>query len=179
MAAGKTPTDAEIVSQARMIVYENDDPWNQTSIEDPAILHLFRRQAGLAPKDEMGAAILDLPPISEALDLEDFPNQHHFVSSSTTKTLHWPLESSVAGTQSPGSGTGSYKGSFAPNYDQPLHTLVSNQPSCNTNPTMPLKYFLNDANCYGRLVRALQRFVTTCMSANNPNQHVSLSIYVT
>lgn len=179
MASGKTPTDAEIVSQARMIVYENDDPWNQTSIEDPAILHLFKRQAGLAPKDEMGVATLDLPPISEALDLENFPGQHHHVSSSTTKTLHWPLECPVVGTQSPSSGTGSYKGSVAPNYDQPLHTLVSNQPSCNTNPTMPLKYFLNDANCYGRLVRELQRFVTTCMSTNNPNQHVSSNIHIT
>jgi hypothetical protein len=173
LASGKTPNDDEIMSQARMIVYNNDDPWNQTSIEDPAILHLFKRQAGLAPRDEPGATIIDLPPISETLDLQNFPGQQHSASPFISKTLHWPLEGMVHGTKSPGSGSGSGSNSaIMPNHEKPLHTLVSNQPSCNTNPTMPLRFFLNDANCYGRLVGELQRFVTTCMSSNNPNQHV-------
>jgi hypothetical protein len=35
-----------------------------------------------------------------------------------------------------------------------------------------LRYFLNDANCYGRLVRELTRFVTSCTSPNNPTSHL-------
>jgi len=178
MALGKAPSDAEIMSQARMIVYNNDDPWNQTSIEDPAILHLFKRQAGLAPKDDLGVSTLDLPPISEISDLDAGFSLKSF--GSPTKTLHWNLKRVVRGTHSPAgssSASSSHSRRLSPNFERPLQTLVSNQPSCNTNPTVPLKHFLNDANCYGRLVRELTRFVTTCMSVNNPNQHVSALRY--
>lgn len=165
VAAGKPPSDGEIMSQARMIVYGNDDPWNQTSIEEPAMLHLFKRQAGLAPGDDLGASILDLPQIPENGNPET-------TWASSAQTLHWPLDMSP-GSVSPGVATPHDAHSIRLDLDRPLHTLVSNHPSCNTNPTMPLRYFLNDANCYGRLVRELQRFVTTCMSPNSPTQHVS------
>lgn len=165
IASGKRPTDCEIMSQARVIVYSCDDPWNQTTIEDPAMLHLFKRQAGLVPGDDNGALILDLPPITEDGDPDSMWNP-------TSRTLHWPLDKD-ASPATPGVNI-PHDVSTRVDFDRPLHTLVSNQPSCNTNPTMPLLYFLNDANCYGRLVRELSRFVATCMSANNPNQHVRL-----
>lgn len=176
LASGSKPTDAELQSQARMIVYQNDDPWNQTAIDDPAILHLFKRQNGLAPMDQHGAHIIDLPTLNEGLEVD----RVCVASPQTPRTLHWDLDDVAISltSLSPLSGTSSKRSSITPilaatpTFDRPLQTLVSNQPSCNTNPVQPLKYFLNDANCYGRLVRELTRFVKTCMSPNNPNQQV-------
>ena len=172
---GMTVPDADLQRQARLIIYKNDDPWNQTAMDDPAMLHLFKRQNGLASTNEDGP---ELPPLSEAgeLSLNQLANSNS--SHSSPRTLHWDLEDTGIGLPSPQSGSNSAigtggTGTFTPNHDQPLHTLSQNQPSTNTNPTQPLRYFLNDANCYVRLVRELSRFVTSCMSANNPNQHVS------
>ena len=61
LSLGITPNDADLQQQARLIVYQNDDPWNQTAIDDPAILLLFKRQNGLAPPDAVGVDILDMP----------------------------------------------------------------------------------------------------------------------
>ncbi|KAF4625273.1 hypothetical protein G7Y89_g12893 [Cudoniella acicularis] len=164
-AEGVTPTDAEIQHFARLTVYNNDDPWNQTAMDDPIILHLFKRQQGLAPENEDGP---DMPPLSEAVEL-GFPQAQ---SAPSPKTLHWDLQQTGIGLPSPPSVNNNSTGGIAPNIDQPLHTLVQNQPSTNTNPTQPLRYFLNDANCYVRLVRELSRYVTTCMSVNNPARRI-------
>jgi hypothetical protein len=171
IALGNPPTDADIQRQARLIVYKNDDPWNQTAVDDPAILHLFKRQAGLAPIDVQGVNSLDLPSLSEGSET-GVATQQHNAFEMPPKNLHWDLEHTGIGLPSPGHSTASPKTRL----DQPLHTLIQNQPSTNTNPTQPLKYFLNDANCYGRLVRELTRFVTACISPNNPNQHVCLLV---
>jgi hypothetical protein len=165
-----TPSDADIQNQARLLVYKTDDPWNQTIMDDPAFLLLFKRQRGLAPENEDGP---DMPPLTEAIELGMM--QPHTTPS--PKPLHWDLKQTGLPLPSPGSaGSGNNSapgtGAITPDYDQPLHTTIQNQPSANSNPVMPLKYFLNDANCYGRLVRELSRFVTTCTSANNPNRHV-------
>ncbi|TVY73346.1 Homeobox protein, partial [Lachnellula suecica] len=167
LATGVTPTDADLQREARLLVYKNDDPWNQTVIDDPSILLLFKRQNGLTPESEAG---FDMPTLSEAVEL-GIAQQHSIPSP---KTLHWDLEQTGIGLPSPSSGENSAigNGSRTPNFDQPLHTTIFNQPSANSNPVMPLRYFLNDANCYGRLVRELSRFVTTCTSANNPNSHI-------
>lgn len=169
-AVGVTPTDAEIQRTARLIVYKTDDPWNQTVMDDPAILLLFKRQQGLANGNEDGP---EMPTLSEAIEL-GIPQPY---SAPSPKTLHWDLEPSGLGLPSPNLGSSGRNsatgtGAVTPNFDQPLYTTTQNQPSANSNPVMPLKYFLNDANCYGRLVRELSRFVTTCTSANNPNRHV-------
>jgi len=168
LALGNKPSDSDIQRQARLIVYKNDDPWNQTAADDPATLHLFKRQNGLAPKDENGASNMDLPTLSEATE----PS----MNAPSPKTIHWDLGQIAIGFSSRNnSGQNSGRNSameISPTVDQPLMTLIQNQPSTNTNPVQPLKYFLNDANCYGRLVRELTRFVTSCMSPNNPMQHV-------
>lgn len=179
LAAGITPTDSDLQRKARLIIYKNDDPWNQTAADDPALLHVFKRQNGLAPSADDGP---DLPAVPEA---SEFGKAVLPSTTSSPRSLHWDLEntgigmmpSPVSGSDrhlAPGSGT-----TTSPPTDAPLHTLIQNQPSTNTNPTQPLRYFLNDANCYGRLVRELTRFVTSCMSPNNPNQHVSLLPIVT
>lgn len=181
LAAGVTPTDSDLQRKARLIIYKNDDPWNQTAADDPALLHVFKRQNGLAPSADDGP---DLPAVPEAFEFgkghleADLPS-----TTSSPRSLHWDLENTGIGMLpspvsasdrqfAPGAGTTA----STPDHDAPLHTLVQNQPSTNTNPTQPLRYFLNDANCYGRLVRELTRFVTSCRSPNNPNQHVSISL---
>lgn len=196
LSLGITPSDDDIQRQARLIVYKNDDPWNQTALDNPAILHLFKHQSGLAPTDECGAGPINLPPLTEACvdGCEDKTHEHGTPSS---HSLHWDITNNWIGIGNPvdfstrpypssgkssgkNSGKNSVKpsrehtatGASTPNLDPPLYKTVQNQPSTNSNPTQPLKYFLNDANCYGRLVRELSRFVTTCTSPNNPNQHI-------
>ncbi|CAG8960757.1 hypothetical protein HYFRA_00002294 [Hymenoscyphus fraxineus] len=171
---GITPTDADIQHHARMIVYKNGDPWNQTVMDNSPMLYLFKRQQGLAPDDSICPV---MPPLQEST----LPTQLSPITSPAPRVLHWDLED--IGSVVP-------KVSASPNHngnnghqnacpataiealDQPLHTRIQNQPSTNTNPTQPLRYFLNDANCYGRLVRELSRFVTSCTSANNPNRYI-------
>ncbi len=170
IAAGIKPSDADLQRQARLIIYNNDDPWNQTAADNPGHLHVFKRQNGLASADDDSP---DLPSLEEAAEHAQMDHHSHATSqmhsTPSPRNLHWDLESSDVNLL----GLGNSTLGTTPNMDQPLHTLVQNQPSTNTNPTQPLKYFLNDAHCYGRLVRELTRFVTTCMSPNNPNQHVS------
>ncbi|KAH6673536.1 hypothetical protein B0J14DRAFT_512100 [Halenospora varia] len=164
LAQGITPSDADVQRHARLIVYKNDDPWNQTEMDDTALLHLFKAQNGLGPQNEDGP---QMPTISMEASVYHSPQ--------SPKTLHWDLEKTGIGLpapqQNPSSGNSSAR-AMTPNLDKPLHTLVQNQPSTNTNPTQPLRYFLNDANCYGRLVRELSRYVTTCMSINNPARRI-------
>jgi len=46
------PTDAEIQNQARWVVYDDDDPWNQTAADNAEWLIRFKRDAGLAPRED-------------------------------------------------------------------------------------------------------------------------------
>ncbi|CAD6445734.1 483e574b-060e-4d69-a6b5-c9bd24553dc6 [Sclerotinia trifoliorum] len=154
---GKKPADPDLQRHARLIVYGNDDQWNQTWADDPLYLHIFKTRNGLAPAAENKPSIMFPTAIGSPERAE-----------SPSRTSHWELENYEA--RSP---PGSKGNSPNMNYNQPVHTLeASNQPSTNSNPTQPLKYFLNDANCYNRLVRELSRFVARCMSPNNPNQHI-------
>ncbi|KAG0649171.1 TGF-beta-induced transcription factor 2 [Hyphodiscus hymeniophilus] len=170
LAAGISPTDADLQRKARLIIYKNDDPWNQTAADDPVLLENFKRQNGFAPNADGGTGI---PAIAE---VSEFGTGHMPATSSSPRTLHWDLENTGIGMiPSPVSASDRDFGSSTTtgaSTSAALHTLVQNQPSTNTNPTQPLRYFLNDANCYARLVRELNRFVTSCMSPNNPNQHV-------
>ncbi|KAF7871727.1 hypothetical protein EAF04_003834 [Stromatinia cepivora] len=154
---GIKPADSDLQRHARLIVYGNDDQWNQTWADDPLYLHIFKTRNGLAPAAENKPSVM----FPTAMDSPER-------AASPSRTLHWELENYEARSRLGSKGT-------SPNmsYNQPVHTLeASNQPSTNSNPTQPLKYFLNDANCYNRLVRELSRFVARCMSPNNPNQHI-------
>ncbi|KAL1959094.1 hypothetical protein VTO42DRAFT_2881 [Malbranchea cinnamomea] len=48
IAAGNAPSDQMIQEQARLIAYEDDDPWNNTWADDPMWLMALRHEAGLA-----------------------------------------------------------------------------------------------------------------------------------
>lgn len=173
-AIGKTPSDADIQSQARLIIYGSDDTWNQTVLDDINHLNTFKRQNGLAPTFEGALPVLpeagDLPPAVVSTGTKS-------TSGGSSPTLHWALDDRGGiGLPSPLSEGDRLTIS---NLDQALHTHSMNQPSTNTNPTVPLRYFLNDANCYGRLAKELTRFVMSCLSPNNPLQHVGLTHILT
>ena len=53
------PSDAEIQNQARWVIYDDDDPWNQTAADNAEWLTRFKRDVGLAPADEGPG----LPPV--------------------------------------------------------------------------------------------------------------------
>lgn len=176
-ATGRTPSDADLQAKARMIIYENDDAWNQTAADDPAYLQVFKRQNGLATIEEEETELptpTDLGTLGlSLLSSSGSPPAH---TAPSPRSLHWDLEDIGLGLPSPVSGSDwpnpvKGTGAYTPT-DAPWPALALNQPSTNTLPTQPLRYFLNDINCYGRLVRELNRFVTSCMSPNNPMQHI-------
>jgi len=152
MSLGIAPSDEDLRRQARMIVYGNDDEWNQTWVDEIAPREYFKRQNGLAP----------------ALDTDNSINGSP-QASSPPRPLHWDIEEAGLGSRSP------IDGIFCSDHDSLQMIGVAGQPSAKTQPKQPLRNFLNDANCYGRLYRELASFVARCMSINNPNQHVSLS----
>ncbi|KAL5091606.1 hypothetical protein Trisim1_002824 [Trichoderma cf. simile WF8] len=78
------------------------------------------------------------------------------------KALHWGVPDEAIGCTSP-MDTNDY-----------LPGLTETPHSANSHPShhQPLRYFLSDANCYGRLEKELTRFVTSCLSSNNPLQHI-------
>lgn len=50
--AGTIPADKEIQDQARMIIYEDTDPWNWTSADNQQWLETFKYQQGIGPYTE-------------------------------------------------------------------------------------------------------------------------------
>jgi len=59
------PTDEEIRRQARWIIYNDDDPWNQTAVDNAEWLLRFKRSNGLAsPEDGPG-----MPKTLEEVDM--------------------------------------------------------------------------------------------------------------
>jgi hypothetical protein len=84
------------------------------------------------------------------------------------RALHWGLIDEFVGLGS--LGTNDHP-STSP-LETPLYTTPQSQPSCNANPLQPLRYFLSGANCYGKLEKELTRLVMSCVSPNNPLQHV-------
>ncbi|KAI9167141.1 Homeobox protein 4 [Paramyrothecium foliicola] len=58
------PTDAELQHQARWIIYDDDDPWNQTAADNAEWLQRFKRYSGILDPEGPG-----LPPtLSWALE---------------------------------------------------------------------------------------------------------------
>jgi hypothetical protein len=56
----KVPSDAEIQNQARWVIYDDDDPWNQTAADNAEWIIRFKRNVGLVPA-ETGPGL----PVSE------------------------------------------------------------------------------------------------------------------
>ncbi|KAI8685976.1 hypothetical protein NCS55_00271700 [Fusarium keratoplasticum] len=53
------PTDAELQHQARWILYDDDDPWNQTAADNAEWLQRFKRDVGILKTDGPGLPVSD------------------------------------------------------------------------------------------------------------------------
>ncbi|KAF1943863.1 hypothetical protein EJ02DRAFT_117900 [Clathrospora elynae] len=53
------PSDEEIQHQARWIMYDGDDPWNQTPADYPDWLWRFKRDVGILGDGEVGVGVVD------------------------------------------------------------------------------------------------------------------------
>jgi hypothetical protein len=59
---GIIPTDKQLQDKGRMIIYNDEDPWNQTAADNPQWLECLRQQHGIATQ-----------PVAEPPKLEEVP----------------------------------------------------------------------------------------------------------
>ncbi|AEO55367.1 C2H2 transcription factor [Thermothelomyces thermophilus ATCC 42464] len=78
-AVGIEPTDEDLQRQARLIIYEYDDPWNQTAADDPVWLATFKQRHGRAAIPSDGSLSNAQPPTASASD--SWPSSHDRSSS--------------------------------------------------------------------------------------------------
>lgn len=171
-ALGEVPTDEDFQRQARLIIYGDDDAWNQTLADDPEHLLLFKRQNGLAPPLENFSGLT-----ADQININSGLVFRRQVSTNTTSNFHWEIENAkpqLSPNESQGNAQGSGSGGWT-TPDNMEGQCPGANPVLNDSTSRPLKYYLNDAQCYGRLLRELTRYVKTTMSPNNPNQHVSVT----
>ncbi|KAL7917700.1 hypothetical protein ACQKWADRAFT_306126 [Trichoderma austrokoningii] len=76
------------------------------------------------------------------------------------QTLHWGYSDEIIDSTLP----------INTNDDVLASTVQT--PQNDNCPNKPPRYFLSDVNCYGRLEKELTRFVASCLSSNNPLQHI-------
>ena len=76
MQAGIYPSDELIQGEARRILFESDDTWNQTAADNPEWLDLFKKAHGLSDipmtTAEQGLMVEDLGVTLEELNFDSF-----------------------------------------------------------------------------------------------------------
>lgn len=145
---GIEPDDADLQRQARIIIYEYDDGWNQTAADNAEWLAAFKQR-----HLSSSCATVDNSPLTVDAGLCSL--LHHRPSSTTTTPITPGFTASGGKNTSFGSSsTGSPSGVPHPQEARKLSP-----------------YFA-DANWLGGLARALARYVKSTMSPNNPNCHV-------
>ncbi|KAF5862371.1 hypothetical protein ETB97_011728 [Aspergillus alliaceus] len=131
MAAGITPTDQMLQDEARRIIYDNDDPWNQTCADNPVWLGVLKRVAGLenvpGSEDVQFANLGMQPPYAAQGGLRRPPVETNPVARSVFHRPPFSPSRPSSGFQSPafpstgrssavasipGSSNGSYAGSL-------------------------------------------------------------------
>ncbi|KAK5660290.1 hypothetical protein OQA88_12830 [Cercophora sp. LCS_1] len=139
---GVEPSDADLQRQARIIIYEFDDAWNQTAADNAAWLSAFKKRH--ASEESSAAALASKQPltITSATRYENM-----ICTTNPTGCPQVVGRSNSSSTSSSSASPGGTSTKIGP-------------------------YFFNDANCYRRLARELGRFVQSTMSPNNPNCHV-------
>jgi len=155
-ATGVEPSDCSLRRQARIIIYEFDDGWNQTAADSVEWLMAFRNRH-LHPDDPASQIHCNpSPPTVASLSQESPAAEATAMTAMTSAMLDAVATNALRGV-STGSGN-------------PLPAATASTSASLQTKTVP--FFLNDANCYRRLARELTRFVKTTMSPNNPNFHV-------
>jgi len=151
-AIGVEPSDCSLRRQARIIIYEFDDGWNQTAADSVDWLTAFKNR-----HLRLGTPASEEPSGQPAPVLEPLQRQSPVTETMTAEAM----TSAMFGTALPAGGA---------------TDILSNSPlggaAAVPAPVKTTPFFFNDANCYRRLARELTRFVKTTMSPNNPNFHV-------
>ncbi|AEO66951.1 uncharacterized protein THITE_2115555 [Thermothielavioides terrestris NRRL 8126] len=147
-ALGIEPTDADLQTKSRLIIYEFDDGWNQTAADDPLWLASFKQRHAAAN-----------PPADALLDAASLPVA--------------PADGDARGLQQQQANTASNR-SRSGGSASPINSGASRSGASGTGPSSSkgTTYYLNDATCYDRLTRELKKWVASTMSPNNPNCHV-------
>lgn len=146
-ALGIEPTDAELQCQARILIYEYDDGWNQTAADDTTWLAAFKERhvkGNPAMQDNT-----PLPLTHEGTCPDIWARSLQLQFSTKIKDC-----SPLASSSSPSS--------ISP-------TATPPQPS--TKPSVPAN-LLCDINCYNRLATELKSYVASCISPNNPARRI-------
>ncbi|KAH8889652.1 hypothetical protein GQ53DRAFT_825088 [Thozetella sp. PMI_491] len=152
-AIGVEPSDAALQRQARIIIYEFDDEWNQTAADNLEWLHAFKQRH---LSSEVSSATLE--------------NNSPLTIASLSKSRYAFCQRGATTSGSPSTPTGST--SSTSKSSGLTAGLYTNSTTMCPRSTKLGSFFLNDANCYRRLARELGRFVASTMSPNNPNSHV-------
>ncbi len=167
-ALGKSVQEEETQNQARLPTYGNDEAWNPTFFDDPSVLDSFNRKDDSEPSREGLSSVL-LEGNKPAPNHQSTWERNN--AADYSRTLHWDLSDHVLGLGFP---PASYNQKLTTSLEKLPDDSPGGQSSPGTNSSKPLRYFLSDANCYGRLEKELTRFVMSCMSPNNPLQHVRI-----
>lgn len=149
LSLGIQPSDAYLQSQARIIIYEYDDGWNQTAADDPLWLLAFKQRH-----------VLGGSPVSMSVnDNGPLPMAHMAPDAGVWAPMSQP--NSTPDRRSSGSATQSSHSAGV------CIGVRSASPSQTTG-----RYYMSDTNCYQRLARELKKWVASTMSPNNPNCHI-------
>ena len=111
---GNIPTDKQLQDKARMMIYNDEDPWNQTAADNPQWLECLRQQHGIS-----------LEPVPEASKLEEVPMLPPYAVKGGLKQSRQSLE----GSKCP------VIGAFTPNLDT-IPTYTAHAP----NPVMDFEF---------------------------------------
>ena len=150
---GVEATDAMLQRQARIIIYDIDDEWNQTAADDDEWLAHFRqRHPPLAQASAPASASASFPvsgawPTAQTTASPQIGNDQAMQDASTANTASAAVPANAPSPEHLG-------GVFRKGSIRLDHMAF------------------NEANYYGLLARGLSRFVAATMSANNPNRHV-------
>lgn len=148
---GADPSDVELRKHARRVVHKCQDCWKETAADNAEWLSAFKQRQNFKQQNS-----------SQTFSNSD--NSFPFLGDITL----------LPGTNTTGQMAGF--GELTP----PGDAGVSPVPFGSSNPLVPLSneiltdrmFLMNGSACYRRLARDLGRFVTKCMSPNNPNRHI-------
>lgn len=142
-AQGIEPTDDDLQRQARIVIYEFDDGWNQTAADNIEWLNAFKARHTKTPA---------------------VPSTGFTCVESKSPAYQAQLQQlEVLAQSQPVKGCPDMAPAVVENF-------LDYGPSGQSGKQG--RFFDTDSNCYRRLARELGRFVSSTMSPNNPNRHV-------
>lgn len=151
--SGVDPSDDDLRKHARCVVSKCQGAWRDTAADNAEWLSAFKQRQNFQ---------VQIPQVVSSSN-SPFTGTNPFVPNlDTTGTMTGSRDVAPSADNSAQTGT-----SFT-RWNNPDDTTVRS--SLYTQGESA--YFLHGTSCYRRLARELRRFVTACMSPNNPHRHV-------